>query len=224
VDRGVFLLPDEVSFGDGVFIEPLACVVRGQREAQLKPGQSVLILGSGISGLLHLMLARALGAGRIITTDVNEYRLKKAEEFGADAAINADDYNPDRLREINDNRLADLVIICTGAFPAFTQALRSVDRGGTVLFFAPTAPGVELPIPVNDFWRNGIKLMPSYGNSPLDATVAIELIRAGRVPVHKMITHRLGLEEAALGFQLVAEAKESIKVIIEPHTFPTRPD
>jgi L-iditol 2-dehydrogenase len=213
----VFLLPDEVSFEDGAFIEPLACVIRGQRVVQLQPGQSILILGSGISGLLHLLLARALGAGRVITTDINEYRLKKAEEFGADAAIHADEYSPERLKEINDDRLADLVIVCTGAKRAFEQALESVDRGGTVLCFATTPPGNNLSVPINDFWRNEIRLMPSYGNSPLDAAVAIELIRAGRVPVHKMITHRLGLEEAGLGFRLVAEAKESIKVIIEPH-------
>jgi L-iditol 2-dehydrogenase len=76
---------------------------------------------------------------------------------------------------------------------------------------------VDLPVPVNDFWRNGITLMPSYGGSPLDITVAIELIRARRVPVHEMITHRLSLAEAGLGFQLVAEAGESIKVIVGPH-------
>jgi L-iditol 2-dehydrogenase len=217
VDRGVFLLPDEVSFEEGAFVEPLACVIRGQRVAQLQPGQTVLILGSGISGLLHLLLARALGAGRVITTDINEYRLKMAQQLGADAVIHAREDVPARLRESNNNRPADLVIICTGALPAFTQALQSVDRGGTVLFFAPTDPGVDLPIPVNEFWRNGIKLMPSYGNSPFDATVAIELIHARRVPVHKMITHRLSLAETGLGFQLVAEARESIKVIIEPH-------
>ena len=87
----------------------------------------------------------------------------------------------------------------------------------SVSSYATTPPGVDLPVPINDFWRNGIKLMPSYGNAPLDAVVAIELIRAGRVPVHEMITHRLSLEEAGLGFQFVAEANESIKVIIEPH-------
>jgi len=217
VDRGVFVLPDEVSFEDGAFIEPLACVVRGQREVQLRPGQSVLILGSGISGLLHLMLARAVGAGRIIATDINEYRLKAAQRFGADAVINAREDVPARVRQINDGRPADLVIVCTGALSAFNQALESVDRGGTVLCFATTLPGVELSVPINDFWRNGIKLMPSYANSPYDATVAMELIRAGRVPVREMITHRLGLDEAGLGFQLVAEASESIKVIIEPH-------
>lgn len=217
VDRGVFLLPDEVSFEEGAFIEPLACVIRGQKVAQLQPGQSVLILGSGISGLLHLLLARALGAGRVITTDINEYRLKAAQQFGADAVLHAREDIPAVLGQINDNKLADLVIVCTAALPAFIQALQSVDRGGTVLFFAATDPGVDLPIPVNRFWRNGIKLMPSYGSSPSDTITAIELIRARRIPVHKMITHRLSLTEAGLGFQIVAEAKESIKVIIQPH-------
>jgi L-iditol 2-dehydrogenase len=217
VDRGVFLLPDEVSFEEGAFVEPLACVVRGQRVARLQPGQTVLVLGSGISGLLHIALARALGAGRIVATDVNEYRLQAAQRFGADVVIHAQEDVPARLRQANGDRLADLVIVCTGAFSAFLQALQSVDRGGTVLFFAPTEPGVDLPVPVNDFWRNGITLMPSYGNSPLDAVVAIELIRARRVPVSEMITHRLSLAETGLGFQLVAEAGESIKVIIEPH-------
>jgi L-iditol 2-dehydrogenase len=218
VDRGVFPLPDELSFDQGVFVEPLGCVIRGQRLANLLPGQSVIILGSGISGMLHLLLAQALGAGKIITTDVSDYRLNMALDFGADAAINAREYTPERLREINDNQLAALVIVCTGAPSAFEQALKSVDRGGTVLCFATTEPDVQLSIPINEFWRNEIKLMPSYGNSPLDAIEAIELMRAGRVSVDKMITHRISLEEAGLGFRLVAEGNESMKVIIEPHT------
>jgi L-iditol 2-dehydrogenase len=218
VERGVFPLPDEVSFDQGVFVEPLGCVIRGQRLANLLPGQSVLILGSGISGMLHLLLAQALGAGKIITTDVSDYRLNMALDFGADAAINAREYTPEGLREINDNRLSDLVIVCTGAPSAFEQALKSVDRGGTVLCFATTEPDVQLSVPINEFWRNEIKLMPSYGNSPLDAIEAIALMRAGRVSVDKMITHRLSLEEAGLGFRLVAEGNESMKVIIEPNT------
>jgi L-iditol 2-dehydrogenase len=216
VDRGVFLLPDEISFDDGTFIEPLACVVRGQRLARLLPGQTVLVLGSGISGLLHVAMARASGAGRIVATDVSDYRLHAAQRLGADCVIHAEADVPARLRQDNDNRLADLVIVCTGAFPAFSQALQSVERGGTVLFFAPTGPGMELPVPVNEFWRKGITLMPSYGGGPLDICVAIDLIRARRVPVHEMITHRLGLAETGLGFRLVAEGGESIKVIVEP--------
>jgi len=108
------------------------------------------------------------------------------------------------------------VIVCTGALSAFEQALQSVDRGGTILCFATTEPGVDLPVPINEFWRNEIKLMPSYGNSPLDATLAIELIRSGRIPVEKMITHWLPLAETGRGFRLVAGGGESMKVIIEP--------
>ncbi len=218
VDRGVFVLPEEVSFEDAVFIEPLACVVRGQRNAGLKPGQSVLILGSGISGMLHLLLARALGVGRIVMTDVSEYRLSLARAFGADAALDAREDIPRRLRELNGGRLADAVIVCTGAASAFKQALQSVDRGGTVLCFATTEPGVDIPVPINEFWRNEIRLIPSYGNSPLDATVAIELIRADRVSVGRLITHRLPIEGAGAGFRLVAAGGESMKVIIEPQS------
>lgn len=216
VDRGVFPLPDEISFEEGTFIEPLACVIRGQRLAGLKPGQTILIIGSGISGILHIALAKTLGAGRIIATDISEYRLKMAEKFGADVTIDASNDVPAKVKKVNENRLADLAIICTGALPAFSQALKSVDRGGTVQFFAPTEPGVNLSVPVNEFWRNGITLLPSYGAAPLDLTIAIELLRSRRINVKEMITHRLSLAETAKGFQLVASAGESLKAVIEP--------
>ena len=217
VDRGVFLLPDEVSFEEAAFIEPLACVLRGQRLAHMQPGCCVLVIGSGIAGLLHVQLARALGASRVVATDITDYRLEAAQQFGADAVFHAEENLPARLRQVNDGHLADLVIVCTGATSAINQALQSVERGGTVLFFAPTNPGVTIPISVNDFFfRNDITLTTSYAGSPADYSTALELIRARRVPVREMITHRLSLAETGLGFQLVAEAKNSIKVIINP--------
>ncbi|MCX5828844.1 MAG: zinc-dependent dehydrogenase [Deltaproteobacteria bacterium] len=217
VDRGVFLLPEDVSFDAGAMIEPLACVIRGQRLAHLQPGQAVLVLGSGISGILHVMLARASGAGRIMATDINAYRQDQALTFGADTVSDAREDIPAWVRSVNDQRPADLVIVCTGAPAAFDQALQSVDRGGTVLCFATTEPGVNLSVPLNDFWRNEIKLMPSYGNSPYDAMAAINLIRFNRLPVEKMISHRLPLVEAQKGFQLVAMGTEAMKVILAPH-------
>lgn len=217
VDRGVFVLPDEVSYDAGSFIEPLGCVVRAQRVANLLPSQSVLILGSGISGLLHLMLAQSLGAGRIITTDVSPYRLQLAKDLGADHVLDAREDVPAKVRELNGGNPADLVIICTGAEPAFGQALQSVDRGGTVLFFATTAPGVDLPVPINDFWRNAVTLMPSYGAAPNDLAISLELIRSGRVPVEKLITHRVSLDAIGEGFRLMTEGGESMKVVVQPH-------
>lgn len=216
VDRGIFLLPEGISFEDGTFIEPLACVIRGQRMAELRPTESVLILGAGISGLLHLLTAKACGAGRVIITDINEYRLKLAQELGADSVVNAKEDIITHLRQINDGRLADLVVVCTSAITAFQQALKAVGRAGTILCFAPTEPGVNLPVPVNDFWRQSIKIIHSYGASPLDNLTAMELIHSEVIPVNKLITHRLKLKDAGLGFRLVAEAKECIKVIIEP--------
>ena len=217
VDRGVFLLPEKVSFEDGVFIEPLACVCRGQRLAGLKPGQTVLIIGSGISGVLHIALARASGAGRIIASDISEYRLKAAKRSGADEVLFAKEVRTSKLREINQGRLVDLVIVCAGSLSAYKQALETVDRGGTVLCFAPLEPGVEFVLPFFDFWNDGLTLLSTYGGSPFDISTAIELIRARRLPLHEMITHRLPLAETGLGFQMVTEAKDSIKVIIEPH-------
>lgn len=217
VDRGTFLLPEEVSFEEGTFVEPLACTLRGQRAANLQPGQSVLVIGSGISGLLHIQLARALGAGRIMAVDITDYRLEAAKMAGADALFHASEDVPARIREFNNYRLADFVIVCTGAVSAIKQAFHSVERGGTILLFAPTEPDVSIPINVWNLWRNCNSIVMSYAGPPADTLISIELLRAGRVKVQDLITHRLPLAETPLGFKLVAEARESIKVIIEPH-------
>jgi len=216
VERGTMRIPDSVTFDEGSFIEPLACVVRAQRFARLSAGQTVLVIGSGISGLLHIQLARARGAARIIATDISEYRLNAAKQFGADATIHSAEDVPNRLKELNEGRLADLVIVCTGALPAVKQATKSIDRGGTMLFFAPTAAGVDVPIPLFDFWRDEINVVTSYAGSGDDLKASLDLIRDHKVRVAEMVTHRLPLAETGLGFQLTASGQDSIKVIIDP--------
>jgi len=168
VELGAFLLPDDISFEDGTFIEPLGCVIRGQRRANIKPGHTVLMLGSGISGLLHIQFARVLGAKKIIATDINEYRMNAAKKFGANEVINAKEDVPARVREVNEGRLADRVIVCTGAIPAINQALKSVDSGGTILYFAPTDPGTDIPLPFNEFWSSQVTLTTTYAATPTD--------------------------------------------------------
>jgi L-iditol 2-dehydrogenase len=216
VELGTYRLPDGITFDEGSFIEPLACVVRAQRFARLAPGQTVLIIGSGISGLLHIQLARTRGAARIVATDMNDFRLKAAARFGAHGTIHGTENVPERLRDLNDGRLADLVIVCTGAMPAIQQAVKSVDRGGTLLFFAPAPAGVDVPIPLFDFWRDEISVLTSYAGSEQDLLEAIELIQNRCVRVADMITHRLSLAEAGRGFELTASGQDSIKVIIDP--------
>ena len=217
VQSGTFLLPDSVSYEEASFVEPVACVLRGLRQAGLQPGSSVLVIGSGISGLLHIMVARALGAGRIIATDMLDFRLDAALRLGAEETIRATEDVPARLRELNDGRGADIVILCAGAVEAVEQALQAVDRMGTILFFAATRPEIKIPLSINDFfWRNEVTLTSSYAGSPRDCRAALELIRSGRVPVSETVTHRLALDEIGHGFDLTVNPQESIKVIIQP--------
>ncbi len=216
-DRGIFVLPDEMSYEEGTFVEPLGCVVRGQRAANIKAADSVLVLGSGLSGLLHIATAKALGAAKIFATDINDYRLEAAKKFGADYVFNAREDIPSLVKKSNDGRLVDKIFACAGVPSVFDQAMKSADRGGVVQCFATTDPGVNLCVPVNEFWRNSMTLQTSYGAAPYDCQVAIDLIRSRRIPVADMITHRLPLDKTPEGFKMVARAADCIKVIIEPH-------
>jgi len=217
VDRGTWHIPDHLSYDIATFIEPLACIIRGQRTADLRPGHSVLVLGSGLAGLLHISLARATGAGLIGATDMSDFRLQAAARLGAGVTIKADQDAVAIFKDRNQGRGADLVIVCTSARAAFEQAFQSVDKGGTVLFFAPTMDGVTLPLSINEiFWRRDITFTTTYAGSPADCVTALELLTHQRIPVEKMISHRLGLSEAGKGFQLTAEADDSLKVIIHP--------
>ena len=216
VDRGVLILPDNISYEEGSFIEPLGCAIRGQRLAGFKIGSTVLVIGSGVTGILHIQLAIAQGAGRVIATDINQFKLDSALHFGAEAAINALEDVENKLREINEGRLSDLVIVCTGVKSAIEQSLGLVEHGGTILFFAPSAPDTKIAIKFNDIWWKGITTTSSYAASQYDLSLAMELIRTGRVNIGDMVTHRLPLAETGKGFQIVEDLRDSIKVIIEP--------
>jgi L-iditol 2-dehydrogenase len=216
VERGAFRLPGSVSYEEGSFVEPLACALRAQRIAGVGPGMCVAVLGSGISGILHLQLARARGAGPIVATDLSPKRLAAARRFGADAVLDARDDVPEGVRRANDGRLADVAIVCAAAPSAIDQGFRSVDRGGTVLLFAPSEPGTIYPLPLHDFWFNGTKVVSSYAGPPDDMLAALDLIASRRVDVASMVTHRLGLSEIGEGFRLVLEGRGSLKVIVDP--------
>jgi L-iditol 2-dehydrogenase len=217
VERGVYRLPSDISYEEGTFIEPLACVVRGQRLAAVRKEDTVLIIGGGVAGLLHAQLARFRGVWRVVVADLNPYRLGLAERFGADFVIDAKKNLPQKLKEVNGGRLADQVIVCTGATQAALTALECVDKGGTILFFAVPDPTVRIPLPITQFWRNEVTLKTSYGAAPNDLAESLAILSEKKLNVKDMITHRLSLRQAAEGFRLMAEAGESLKVILEPN-------
>ena len=204
VERGVYILPENVSFAEGTMIEPLACALRGQRVIDVKKGQTVLVLGSGVSGLLNILVAKLNGA-KVIATDIDAYRLGKARDCGADEALAAE-----KAIEVK----ADKIIVCTAALAAIGQAFRSIDRKGTILLFA--IPDKNIEIPTLDFWRNEITITSSYGAAADDLARALELISSGKLDVKQLITHTLPLRKIQEGFRLAVEAGKSLKIILEP--------
>lgn len=215
VKNGTYLLPNNVTCDQSTFIEPLACVVRAQRLAGVKNDQAVMVIGCGMSGLLHIKLAKAKKC-RIIATDINEKRLKFAKKIGADFTINAKEDVPERL--IAENRKkADVVILCSSAISAVEQAWKCVDKGGVMVFFAVPGPDKVVTIPINYFWTKEIRIITSYYCGPPDIVDAIKLIESGEIEVDDMITHKLPLKDTAEGFQLVMAGNESLKVIIKPN-------
>ena len=217
VARATFAIPDHVTYEQASFVEPLACVARGQRVAGGVAGKTVAILGSGISGLLHIAWAKAQGAARILATDIHPFRLDAAHRAGASVTIDARQRDVVAcIQQANEGRGADLVVICTAALTAVGQAMHAVDRGGTILFFALFPPGVTFPFPVYELGKDGITIVHSYAGPPADMRTALDAISARRVDVVSMITHRLPLSATGEAFRLVEAAGESMKVIIEP--------
>lgn len=211
---GVIRLPDTMSYEQGSFIEPLGTAVE---VADKLDGDTVLVLGGGVAGILNIQLSKSLGAGKVIATDINDYRLEAAEKFGADYAINAKEFTPNLLKGINKGRLADKVIICAGAKSATEQAFQSYEQGAEIIFFATPPENEKVEIDWYEHWRNGITIKPTYGASPEANKTAFSLIKNKVIKVDEMITHKLPLEEIAKGFEIASEGKDCLKVIIEPH-------
>ena len=215
VENGTYRLPDNVTFDQSTFIEPLACVVRAQRLAGLKDKQTFMVIGCGMSGLLHIKLAKAKKC-RIIATDINEKRLEIAKKFGANFTINAQEDVPERLIAENTKK-ADVVMLCASALSAVDQAWNCVDKGGVVVFFAVPGPDKVVTVPINDFWTKEMSIITSYYCGPPDIVDAIKLIESGQIKVDDMITHKLSLKDTAKGFQMVMDGHKSLKVVIKPN-------
>jgi Threonine dehydrogenase and related Zn-dependent dehydrogenases len=251
VERGTYLLPENITYDQSTFIEPLACVVRAQRlapvrdngcfanpDGSIKPtqsetsrstlrqesgafsngvkkGQSVLIIGCGMSGLLNVKLAKAKGC-KVIAADINKVKLEFALLMGADVIIDAVNNVPERLIAENGKK-ADVVFLCASADSAVKQAWGCVDKGGVIVLFAVPGPEKKVVVPINDFWMKEITIITSYYCGPPDITEAMKLIESGKIVVDDLITHRLPLTDIAYGFKLVSDGRESIKVIIKPN-------
>ena len=217
VENGTYLLPENITCDQSTFIEPLACSVRAGRLAGITTSDSVLVIGCGMSGLLHVKLAKAKGC-KVIAVDINRKKLEIAARMGTDVVIDSGDDVAARLIAENGKK-ADTVLLCSGAEAALEQAWKCVDKGGRVVLFAVPGPDKKAVVPINDFWMKEITIFTSYYCGPPDIIEAIELIKSGNIVVDDLITHLLPLADIAYGFKLVSDGQESIKVIIKPHQY-----
>ena len=215
LENDTLILSDTLSYEDGTLIEPTACVVKSLKRAQIKHGDTVLVIGLGVMGLLHVLLARKYGAGKIIGADMVPYRLEKAREFGADGVINVlrDDLIGS-LKYLTKGEMADIVIVGPNSAEAMKQGISAAGAGARVLFFTPAKPGEKLTFEPNALYFRDINIITSYSCGPPDTADALEIIEEGVVRAEKLVTHRFPVERTAEAFRLTAEAKDSLKSIV----------
>lgn len=208
-------LPDNLSYEDGTLVEPTACVVKALKRADVRRGDTVLVIGLGVMGQLNILLAREYGAERIIGADMVPFRLNKAKEFGADDIINVSkDSLSDSLKVLTGGEMADVVIVGPNSVDAMKQGISAVGAGGRVLFFTPAKPGDKLTVDPNDLYFRDVNIITSYSCGPTDTADALELIEKSTVRADKLVTHRFGIDETAEAFRLTAEAGDSLKSVI----------
>jgi L-iditol 2-dehydrogenase len=215
---GVNRIPEGMSFAEASVAEPLSCVINGQELAGVGDGQTVVVVGAGPIGCLHVRLARVRGAARVLLIELNPRRLELAAGLVApDEAIGAGATDTvEAVRALTEGRGADVVIVAAGSGKAQEDALRMAARRGTVSFFGGLPrdrPTIACDANIVHYREVGI--VGANGSSPDHNRQALELIASGTVPVADLITHRLPLERTVEGIHTVAGG-EAIKVTVEP--------
>lgn len=222
--RDTLRLPDNLSDLDGVLIEPVACAVKALRRAGLKPGETVLVMGLGVMGMINCALARHLGAGLVIGADLFAQRAARAREFGADVGlVVAADNLVEQVNEATEGAMADVVIVGPGTVAALRAGIAAAGKGATVVQFTPGPPGEVLEISPYDLYFNETRIVPSYSCGPDDTRQALRLIEAGVVRATQLVTHQFALTQAAQAY-LSAQKPEALKVVVTFETDKTADD
>ncbi|HEX7835296.1 MAG TPA: zinc-dependent dehydrogenase [Pseudolysinimonas sp.] len=215
---GVTRIPDNLSYAEASLAEPLACVLNGQELARVGDGDTVVVIGCGPIGCLHVRLARARGAARVILVDLNAERLAAAAALVApDHTIATEAQDPvATVLELTGGRGADVVITAAASGAAQEQGLRMLARRGRLsLFGGLPKDASSITIDANLVHYRELTLVGVNGSTPAHNKRALELIASSAVPVADLITHRLPLDDVLEAIEIVARG-EAIKVTIEP--------
>jgi 2-desacetyl-2-hydroxyethyl bacteriochlorophyllide A dehydrogenase len=219
-EKGLHHLPKTLDYDRGVFVEPLACAIRGSDRSEVKSGDNVIILGAGPIGLLLLQLTELRGAARIIVTETSAARMEMASQLGADMVLDPkkDDIKKS-ARELFNGREADVVIEAVGTKETTEQSFLLARPGGRVCIVGLCPQGTPVTI-ADSFEAFYIKELTIAGSSCSPRGTferAIRLLAANKIKVDHLITHRFSLDNVSKALSMIIEAKEPvIKVLIKP--------
>jgi len=208
-------IPDGISFDEATLIEPVGCCLRAIKKCGIQKGDSVAIIGAGATGIIHTVLAKVFGAGKVIVSDLIDFRLRAAQKFGANVVVNPLNTS---LKEVvkaeTDGRGVDLAIVTAPSLEAYQAGLGVCRKGGKLCVFAPTEPGKFLEISPKELFFNELQIIPSYSTSHVETREALELVKSEKIRVRELITHRFPLLDAAKAFKTALEDKESLKIVV----------
>ena len=204
VARNTFIKPANLPFEEAALLEPLSCVVHAIEMARPDKNETVVILGGGAFGLLHMLALRAAGVREVVVVGRGRDRLKWAENLGADRVVDA--RSGDAAAEIarlNGGFGPDLVIECTGHVEVWQDAFARVRRGGRVIFFGGCAPGTALNIDTRRMHYDNLTLMAPFHYRPRDVRRAYELLAGRALNAGAIVNARMRLGELAQVFDML---------------------
>lgn len=212
----VVKLPETVSYTAGALIEPLACCIRGLKNAGTGFNDVVLIAGAGPIGLMHMQLSKIAGAKTVIVSEPNEMRRTAALELGADLAVDPQSEDLEKIVMEQTNGLgADVIIMAIGVPALVNSTLKLCKKGGTVNLFAGFAGTGECTIEVNTIHYNEINVNGSTAYKRIDYLEAADMVINQKINLDRIATHTFPLDEFTEAFEF-CKSGQGLKIMIEP--------
>lgn len=215
VEKGMFKIPDNLSYTEASLVEPLACCLNAANDCNYHPGDTVVIVGAGPMGLINLAVAKALGAAKLITIEMNDDRRKLAESMGAIGINPHSDDVTEKVMEICGGRGADVLIIAVGLVEVAEQYMKLIGKGGTINLFGGFPSNSKLTIDPNMLHYDQVKLTGSFGFTPYYIESALNMISEGRIDINGIITHKMSMDKVKEAIDLILN-QQALKVILYP--------
>ena len=208
---------NNVTDEEATLIEPIACCLHGLKQADIRPDDSVLIMGAGTIGILHAQLAKIKGANKVIVSDMSEYKLQKALKVGCDYAINITEKDIiSEVNQITNGQGVDVIVIAAGVSSLVSDAVNMVRRAGRIIVFSGFDKNKLVTLDASRFFKDEISIIGTYSVTPYEFPEALDLLEKRKLNTDEMITHVFPLDKLSEAIDLSTDPKQSVlKVIIK---------